>query len=133
MSDTKATLKRLRTEREAQVKAAQAASKVVRTERKKISAEMESGPKSVPQIAAAVDMSTDRVLWHIAAMRKYGELAEAAEKDGDYFTYELVTEEKADDAASDEAAEAGTADESAGGAAETATDTAPQTDAGEEG
>ena len=123
MSDTKATLKRLRTEREAQVKAAQAASKVVRTERKKISAEMESGPKSVPQIAAAVDMSTDRVLWHIAAMRKYGKLAEATEKDGDYFTYELVTEEKADDAAGDEAA----------GADETATDAAAQTDAAEEG
>jgi len=127
MSDVKATLKRLRKEREPQVKAAQAASKAVRAERKRIGAELESGPKSVPQLAATVDMSTDRVLWHIAAMRKYGELVEAPDKDGDYFTYELAQEE---DVESGESADGGTTDDAT--AAET-TDAAAEAGAGEEG
>lgn len=127
MSDVKTTLKRLRKEREPQVKAAQAASKAVRAERKRIGAELESGPKSVPQLAATVDMSTDRVLWHIAAMRKYGELVEAPDKDGDYFTYELAQEE---DVESGESADGGTTDDAT--AAET-TDAAAEAGAGEEG
>jgi len=127
VSDVKATLKRLRKEREAQVKAAQAASKAVRAERKRIAAAMEGGPKSVPQIAAAIDMSTDRVLWHIAAMRKYGECAEAKERDGDYFTYELVVEEE----------QAGAGDESTDDRSTTGADShaeaATAADAGREG
>ena len=127
MSDVKATLKRLRKEREPQVKAAQAASKAVRAERKRIGAELESGPKSVPQLAATVDMSTDRVLWHIAAMRKYGECAEAKERDGDYFTYELVVEEE----------QAGAGDESTDDRSTTGADShaeaATEADAGREG
>jgi hypothetical protein len=103
---TRQKLKRLRGERDTQVKAAQEASTAVRAERKKIVAEMADTARTVPQLAAATDMSTDRVLWHVAAMRKDGELAEAPDKDGDYFTYALVPDEdkeKVDEAASDKA------------------------------
>ena len=50
------------------------------------------GPATVPALAAACELPPREVLWHIAAMRKYGELAEDAQ-DGDYFTYRLVSEE----------------------------------------
>jgi len=89
------TLKRLRNERSAQVKAANAASALVRSERRKVVAQMGTEPVSVRQIATAAGLPTDRVLWHIAAMRKYGQLAEAPDKDGDYYTYVLTQEAKA--------------------------------------
>ena len=44
---------------------------------------------TVPEIAAACDLPSAQVLWHIAAMRKYGQLAEDVQ-DGDYFNYRLL-------------------------------------------
>ena len=67
----------------------------VRGERKKIVTDMAKGSMSVPQVAAATELPTDRVLWHIAAMRKYGHLVEAPERDGDYYIYTLVPDTKA--------------------------------------
>ncbi|MBN2203955.1 MAG: winged helix-turn-helix domain-containing protein [Thermoleophilia bacterium] len=84
------TLKRLRTERAEQVKAANTASATVRAERKKVVAAMAQDSRSVPQLAAATELPTDRVLWHIAAMRKYGQIVEVPDKDGDYFMYALA-------------------------------------------
>jgi predicted ArsR family transcriptional regulator len=95
---TRLTLKRLRGERETQVKAANEASKSVRAERKRLAAALSEGAMSVPQLAAAIEMSTDRVLWHLAAMRKYGDLVEAPERDGDYFTYALAPKDEATEA-----------------------------------
>jgi hypothetical protein len=88
----RATLRRLREERSSQVKAANAANAVVRSERKKILAQMGSDPASVRQVALAAGLPTDRVLWHIAAMRKYGQLVETPDKDGDHYTYVLTPE-----------------------------------------
>ena len=88
-------LKRLREERSSQVKGANAANAVTRGERKKIVAQMGSEPMSVPQVASAAGLPTDRVLWHVAAMRKYGQLVEAPDKDGDYYTYVLKPEARA--------------------------------------
>jgi hypothetical protein len=90
------TLKKLREERGDRVKTATAASNAVRAERKKVKAAFEQGPLTVPALAAATDLSTDRALWHVAGMRKYGVLVEA-EKDGDYFSYALVREDEAED------------------------------------
>jgi predicted Rossmann fold nucleotide-binding protein DprA/Smf involved in DNA uptake len=83
-------LRRLRQERSEQVKVANAANNLVRAERKKIVADLASGPMSVRQLATSTQLPTDRVLWHIAAMRKYGDVAEMLEKDGDYYTYSLT-------------------------------------------
>lgn len=108
---TKLTLKRLRGEREASVKAANELSKAVRAERKKVSAALGDGPQSVPRLAAATGLSTDRVLWHVAAMRKYGDLVEAPDKDGDYFTYALAPKEEATEAKVEAAEHAKAGDE----------------------
>ena len=87
-------LKRLREERSEQVKVATAANNLVRGERKKIVADLAGEPMSVRQLAASTQLPTDQVLWHIAAMRKYGHVAEMPKKDGDYYTYSLTAEAK---------------------------------------
>ncbi len=87
----KETLKRLRGEREAVVQAVTEHNKRHQAERKKIRAALTEGPATVPALAAACELPSSQVLWHIAAMRKYGELVESAQE-GEYFTYELVRE-----------------------------------------
>lgn len=37
---------------------------------------MKEGPKSVPELAAECDLATDKVLWHVTALRKYGKVRE---------------------------------------------------------
>lgn len=95
------TLKRLRAERAELVRAATEVSKRQRVVRAAIVAELRKGPATVPALASACGRPSREVMWHIAAMRKYGELVEAAQE-GSYFTYRLVSpqgelRQKADD------------------------------------
>lgn len=60
---------------------------------KAIRAQLEKGPATVPELAAATDLAPSRVLWHIAALRKYGGVHEAGTA-GDYVKYELTPEEE---------------------------------------
>jgi predicted transcriptional regulator len=82
-------LARLRNERAAVVKSATEENRLRRAARKKIRAELANGPATVPAIASATGLKSSDVLWHVAAMRKYGQLVED-QKAGDYFTYRLV-------------------------------------------
>jgi predicted transcriptional regulator len=88
-----ALLKRVREARGDLYRKALEERKAMRAERKQVETAMTSGPLTVPAIAAASGLSTDRVLWHVTAMRKYGRTAEAGQ-DGDWYTYRLVDEEK---------------------------------------
>lgn len=54
---------------------------------------------TVPAIAAALQLASDQVLWHLTGMRKYGQVAEAGE-DGDYILYKLTATEDASSEAS---------------------------------
>ena len=47
--------------------------------------------KTVPEIAAAVNMPTHEVLWHIIAMKKY-DIVEETGKCGEYYLYQRVEE-----------------------------------------
>jgi hypothetical protein len=47
------------------------------------------GPRTVPEIASALGAPSSQIMWCIASLKKYGEVAEA-EKDGSYFRYELA-------------------------------------------
>jgi hypothetical protein len=85
----KATLKKLRTERGEAVDEITRRNKERQASRKKIRSALAAGPATVPALAAASGLSTHEVLWHVAAMRKYGDAAEAG-TDGDYCTYALV-------------------------------------------
>jgi predicted Rossmann fold nucleotide-binding protein DprA/Smf involved in DNA uptake len=45
-----------------------------------------SGPKTVPELAAEVNADPRQVLWYVAALRKYNEVADGP-KQGDYIAY----------------------------------------------
>lgn len=51
---------------------------------------MTAGPATIPELASATGLAASDVLWHVTALKKYGEARET-EVDGDYARYELVT------------------------------------------
>jgi hypothetical protein len=56
--------------------------------RKRLRAALAEGARTVPDLAGASGLEPGRVLWHLMAMRRYGEVAEAGEKDR-YVLYAL--------------------------------------------
>ena len=94
----RATLKKLREERGASVDAAVERNKARQAMRKQVRGALIAGPSTVPALAAATGLPTKDVLWHVAAMRKYGDLFESG-MDGDYCTYSLAAAVEADAAA----------------------------------
>ena len=87
--ERKGLLKRLREARGPTVDAAVAAHQLHLADRRKVRAALARGPATVPELAAACGVPSRTVLWHVAAMRKYGELVED-EQAGDYFRYRLA-------------------------------------------
>ena len=85
----KATLKKLRDERGATVDAAVERNKLRQAARKRVRGALVVGPATVPSLAADTGLATKEVLWHVAAMRKYGDVVESG-MDRDYCTYSLV-------------------------------------------
>lgn len=63
--------------------------------RDKIAAVLADGPKTIPEIAEAIDQPSPEVVCWVMAMRRYGRLEAVGRPDDDgYFKYEL-SEEKA--------------------------------------
>ncbi len=56
---------------------------------KAIREQLETADGTVPELAAATGMASDKVLWYLAAMKKYGQIAEK-EKKGGYFRYAWI-------------------------------------------
>jgi predicted transcriptional regulator len=56
--------------------------------RKAIKASLQAGPRTVPQIAGDCGVAPPDVLWHVMAMRRYGEIIDGPEQDG-YVLYRL--------------------------------------------
>jgi hypothetical protein len=92
-AETKAILKKLRSERTTQLKAVQARIKHTTSLRNKIKKALKEGPQTVPFLSTAIGETTDRILWMLMEMRTYGLVAED-EQDGDYFKYRLIPAEK---------------------------------------
>ena len=64
--------------------------------RKSLQCALQGAPRSVPQLAIATGVAAHAVLWHIAAMKKYGLLEEAGMDDaGEYYLYALSKGAKA--------------------------------------
>ena len=56
---------------------------------------LESGPLTIPEIAAALDKPTHEVVFWVMGLRKYGWLAEIKEVDDEgYFQYQSVKREE---------------------------------------
>jgi DprA winged helix domain len=64
-----------------------------RRERKRITEALQAAPATVPELARRTGLAADRVLWHVAGMRKYGAAREAG-PDGDYVKYELLEQSR---------------------------------------
>ncbi|HEY5961458.1 MAG TPA: hypothetical protein VIV60_33095 [Polyangiaceae bacterium] len=54
--------------------------------RKALLEALAAGPKTVPELAVEIGADARAILWHVAAMRKYNEVADGP-KQGDYVAY----------------------------------------------
>jgi predicted transcriptional regulator len=88
MSMDKQVLKKLRAERKDLIAAAKDRLKRMRGEARLIHEALAKGPATIPQIAGMTGQASERVLWHVMAMKKFGQVAETGQ-DGDYFLYAL--------------------------------------------
>ena len=100
MKEKKAAMKSLRQERKQKIKAIAATMKKKKKDVKAIKEQLENDVGTVPRIARKTGISADKVLWYIAALKKYGEISEA-EKDGGYFRY-VLTEGPPEEIANDQ-------------------------------
>lgn len=88
-----AMLADLRKQNREKVEIAQSMLKEQQTARKSISRVIQGTPRSVPEIAAATELPPEDVLWHITAMKKYGEVVEdGLNDDYEYYLYRLAKE-----------------------------------------
>ncbi len=84
-------LKRLREQHAESVARTQALYKEQRGIQQKICAFIRDNPKTVPEVAAEINLPSHEVLWHLTAMKKYGIVAESG-MCGDYPLYRKVEE-----------------------------------------
>ncbi len=83
----KELLKGLRESRKQSIEALSIKMKEQKKTIEKIKERLDKGPKTVPELAAALGLPASDIMWYVAALKKYGEVAEG-EKDGGYFRYE---------------------------------------------
>lgn len=82
-------LKQLREQHDEGVKATQALLKETNNSRKLLRQAMKAAPRTVPEMAAETGLPANEVLWHVIAMKKYGQVAETG-LDGYYYRYTLA-------------------------------------------
>jgi len=92
-TDQKGALKALRLERKEWIKAAAAKVKEHNSALGAIRVILKDTPRTVPDIALATGLSTSKVMWYVASMKKYGEILEADHEES-YFRYGLAGGEK---------------------------------------
>lgn len=84
-------LKRLREEHRETVTRRQALLKEQTRIQQQIRQAIRERPRTVPEVAQVTGFPTHEVLWHITALRKYGEVVETGLSD-DYYQYQIVKE-----------------------------------------
>jgi predicted transcriptional regulator len=65
-------LKQLRTTHAESVKRAQALLKEQKHVQQEVCRVLRERPKTIPEVAAEIGISTDKVLWYMASFKKYG-------------------------------------------------------------
>ena len=88
-NEKKEAMKKLRSDRKEWITMASNRVKDQRKERKAIKKHLEKKSATVPEIAEATKILSDKVLWYLATLKKYGDIIEG-EKDGSYFRYVLT-------------------------------------------
>jgi predicted transcriptional regulator len=82
-------LKKLREARKSKIVATAERMKEQKKAMAAIQGELQKGEGTVPEIATATGLDAALVLWYLATMKKYGQVAEGA-ADGSYFRYRLI-------------------------------------------
>lgn len=85
----KEALKQLRKDRSNIIEQVRKMNKLQNEDIKKINTQLETGGKTVPEIADKTGLPSSRVLLYLASLMEYGLVVEG-EKSGDYFTYVSV-------------------------------------------
>ena len=85
----KEAMKKLRNDRKEWITKASSVVKEQKKILKAIKGHLENQPATVPEISKAAGIPSDRVLWYLATLKKYGDIIEG-EKDGGYFRYVLA-------------------------------------------
>jgi predicted transcriptional regulator len=88
-----AKLKALRDQHQDTVERTRALLKTQQAVRRQICQQLRSGPKIVPEVAAATGLPAHDVLWHITAMKKYDLVVEVGQC-GEYYQYAMAKEAK---------------------------------------
>ena len=85
----------LRSQHSEKLPQAQAMLKEQQSTRKSLLQAMLGGAKTVPLLAESTGIPVQVVLYHVAAMKKYGQVAETGLDDsGDYYLYGVSKEDK---------------------------------------
>jgi predicted transcriptional regulator len=84
-----ALLKQLRAEHQETVARTQAYLQENKRIHQQIHKALQEQPRTAPQVAEATGLPVADVLWHITAMRKYGQVIETG-KSGDYYLYQTA-------------------------------------------
>jgi hypothetical protein len=83
----------LRAEHAERVAGAQERLREQKRVRKQIARALCGGPCTIPRLAEHIEMPAHEVLWHVAAMKKYGAVVEAGlDEDWEYYLYRLEGE-----------------------------------------
>ena len=89
----KAATKELRGLRKNLIASASSTMKIQKKDMAAIKAFLKGEAATIPEIAAGIDMPTDKTLWYMATMKKYGQIIEG-QKEGAFFKYSLNEQEK---------------------------------------
>lgn len=87
--ERKQALKQLKQQRAEAIKANAAEAKRQKKDLARIAERLAQGPATPVEIAQDLGMPPRQAMWYLAAMRKYGQVSEAA-KSGDYFSFQLT-------------------------------------------
>ncbi len=88
----KEAMKKLRSDRKEWITKASTMVKEQKKILKAIKGHLENQSATVPEISKAAGIPSDRVLWYLATLKKYGDIIEG-EKDDGYFRYVLAESE----------------------------------------
>lgn len=84
----KEAMKSLRAQRKKSISQASSIMKQQKKDIRDILCFLEKGDATIPAIAKGVHLPTDKTLWYMATLKKYGQIAEGP-KDGSFFKYKL--------------------------------------------
>ena len=94
-------MKQLREERKSSIQRVAAMFKIQKEELAALKEQVAGDGATAPEIAEAIGKDVSRVIWYLATLKNYGEVAEGT-KDGSFFRYKLVIKETDEAVASTE-------------------------------